>query len=359
MQTYLTLPKKASPVGTMHQPLWQRIILLTVLAYEAAGALMGGIMLITAPDGRFMNMPVQIMHGVFPDFRIPGFVLFGLGMLNAFACIAVLRRYTADWWMAALGLGGFIIWFVVEIIILQQLHWLHLMWGLPVLIGWFVLIPLIVLRRPVPATQKNLLLCGIFSSAWYVIINIYVPLKYEGYDLASWTVSELSAIGAPTRQLWVLLALLYPLLFAAFGWGVWYAAGQNRPLRVAAVLLLAYSVFNLYWPPMHMRGVVPSLTDTLHLVWASVTVLLMIALMAFGAVASGARFRTYTIASIALNILFGVLTFLEAPNITTGGATPTIGIFERINIGVFMLWIAVFAMAILKKEHVHQAGSKA
>jgi len=348
-----------TPLGMQvaHQPMWQRVILSTVLVYEAAGALMGGTMLIIAPDGHLMDMPIGIMHGAFPDFLVPGFILFGLGVLNTLACTAVLRRYVADWWMAALGLGGFVVWFVVEIIILQELHGLHLMWGLPVLLGWLVLIPLIALRHPVPATTKNLVICGILSSLWYVVVNIYVPLRYEGYSFATWTVSELSAIGAPTRQLWVLLVLLYPLLFCAFGWGVLQAAGHSRSLRTVGALVLAYSVFNLYWPPMHMRGVEPTWTDTLHLVWASVTVLLMMTMMAFGAAAFGSQFRAYTIASIALHILFGILTFLEAPEISANGPTPTIGIFERINIGIFMLWVAVFALVLLnKKQARHAAG---
>jgi hypothetical protein len=126
---------------------WPRIVLLIVLGYEAAGALVGGALLIAAPDGRLMKMPVRIMHGFFPDFLIPGILLLGLGILNGIAFYAVLQRKTNDWIMAGLALGGFIIWFVVEIIILRELHWLHLMWGLPVLLGSIAGIPLMIGRN--------------------------------------------------------------------------------------------------------------------------------------------------------------------------------------------------------------------
>ena len=129
------------------QPRWQRITLLSVLGYEATGALSGGILLALAPDGRLMDMPVEIMHGFFKDFLIPGFMLIGLGILNAAAFITVLLKNRNGWILASLALGGLFIWFTVEIIILQEFHWLHAMWGLPVLVGIMVTIPLVISHR--------------------------------------------------------------------------------------------------------------------------------------------------------------------------------------------------------------------
>ena len=103
-------------------------------------------MLAISPDGKLMNMPVSIMHGSFADFLVPGIILLGLGVLNAAAFITVLRRKSPDWIMAYLALGGLAIWFGVEIVILQQLHWLHLMWGGPVIIGLLAAIRLIPSR---------------------------------------------------------------------------------------------------------------------------------------------------------------------------------------------------------------------
>ncbi len=198
-------------------------------------------------------------------------------------------------------------------------------------------------------SMKVLLVCGILSSLWYIAINIYVPAQYEGYRVASYTVSELSAIGAPTRRLWLLLVIAYPVLFAAFGWGVLLSA-CDRLLRVTGGLILAYAIFNVYWPPMHIRGLEPTLTDTLHITWAMTVVLLMIAVMVFAALALGKRFRIYTISTIALHLIFGVLSALQAPNIPRNDPTPMIGIWERINIGVFMIWVIVLAMVLLQRE---------
>jgi hypothetical protein len=200
------------------------------------------------------------------------------------------------------------------------------------------------------------LTCGILSSLLYVLMNIFIPMQFEGYSYSVHTVSELSAIGAPTRQLWVWLAFVYISLFAAFAVGVWKSVDGNRFLRITAILMFVYSIVNFYWPPMHLRGNEPTLTDTLHIVWAMITVLLMMLMMGFGAAALGKRFRLYTVISITAHLVFGILTSLEAPNIPTNEPTPWIGIWERINIAVFMIWIVVLAIALMRRNAVLWAG---
>ena len=59
--------------------------------------------------------------------------------------------------------------------------------------------------------RKILLSCGFISSLFYLAINIVVPFYFPGYSFVSQTVSELSAIGTPTRTLWVLLATVYTI----------------------------------------------------------------------------------------------------------------------------------------------------
>jgi hypothetical protein len=177
-------------------------------------------------------------------------------------------------------------------------------------------------------------------------MNVFVAMQWEGYSLASGTVSELSAIGAPTRRLWLLLGIPYTLLVAAFGWGVRASAPRNRPLRAAGGLLIAYGVVGLFWPPMHLRGTEPTLTDTLHIVFTMVTVLLMMLAIGFGAAALGRAFRLYSITTIVILVAFGTLAGLDGPRIAANLPTPWIGVWERINIGAFLLWVIVLAAAL-------------
>jgi hypothetical protein len=184
-------------------------------------------------------------------------------------------------------------------------------------------------------------------------VNIIVPVKYPGYDMASFTVSELSAIDTPTRQLWILLCIPYTLFLFTFGMGVWLTSGQNKLLRILAIFLIIDAVFGAYWPPMHQRQVIAAdggtLTDTLHLVWAGITLLLFLIIMTLGAMALSKAFRWYTAVTLLVFIVFGYLTSTEAPGISEGQPTPHLGIWERVNMGAHMLWVAVLSMVLLKK----------
>ena len=209
-----------------------------------------------------------------------------------------------------------------------------------------------------------LLVCGIAAPLLYFGMLVWIPPLWPGYSSASQTVSELSAIDAPTRSLWVALGLVYTLLLAAFGWGVWTSAQGARSLRVVGALLFAAGVFGLFWPPMHLREVLAeggkTLTDTLHIVWTAVNGLLMMIAMGFAAAALGKRFRFYSIGSIAALLVTGAITSEDAAWLEANLPTPGMGVWERINVGVMMLWLLVLALALLRlhgKGRVYEADT--
>jgi hypothetical protein len=202
--------------------------------------------------------------------------------------------------------------------------------------------------------RKLLLVCGVVSSLLYVAMTVLVAMQWEGYSSASQTISELSAIGAPTRSIWVLPATVYTLLVTAFGWGVWKSSGQIRKLRISGGLIVAYGGLGVVWPffPMHLRETLAAggstLSDTMHIALASVTVVLMLLAIGFGAAAFGKRFRDYSIASLGVLLAFGALTFWEAPGVANNLPTPWLGVWERINVGVFLLWVVALATTLLR-----------
>lgn len=201
-------------------------------------------------------------------------------------------------------------------------------------------------------SRQVLLVCGIISSLLYAAM--IWAIRYPGYSLLSQVPSELTAIGAPTQALWARLAWIYTALVIAFGIGLWNSAGRNRPLGIAGGLILAYAALGFLWPfaAMHRREVLAAgggtPGDAMHVVLGGVTVVLMFLSIGFGAAAFGTRFRLYSIASVVVLLAFGGLTFLEAPRLGTNVPTPWIGLWERINISVFLLWIAVLAIAVLR-----------
>jgi hypothetical protein len=208
-------------------------------------------------------------------------------------------------------------------------------------------------RLTIILTGRYLLYYGILSTAWYIITNIIVPAQYAGYNISSQTVSELSAIDSPTRTLWIVLCSFYTLLLVAFGIGVWLTSDQNKKLRFVATIIIFDAVFGIFWPPMHQREVIAAgggtTSDTLHIIWTFIHLLLVLLMIGFGAAALGKGFRIYSIVTVVLFIVFGILTSRESHGIDTGQATPYIGIWERINMGAYMLWIVVFAIELIRR----------
>lgn len=204
--------------------------------------------------------------------------------------------------------------------------------------------------------KNALLLCGIFSSLLYVAMNIFVAMRYPGYNSVTYAVSELSAIGAPTRSLWTSWAFVYTFLVMAFGWGILRASDGNRAVRMMGILILVYGALGFGWhfAPMHQRDVLAAgggtISDTMHIVFSFVTVFLMLIAIGFGAAAFGKTFRLYSIISLVTLLIFGILTGLEAPGIDANQPTPMIGVWERINIGIFLLWVIVLALVLLKRR---------
>lgn len=205
--------------------------------------------------------------------------------------------------------------------------------------------------------RKALLVCGILSSLLYVATDIVAAMRYEGYSYTSQTISELSAIGAPTRAFLGPVYFAYEVLLIAFGLGVWVSAGRKRALRVTGGLMVAHGVVNMAVGPfssMHMRETVAmggaTLSDTLHIALASVTVLLILLTIGFGATAFGKRFRLYSIVTIVILVVFGALTGLEGLKVAANLPTPWIGVTERINVYGYMLWVVVLATALLRVQ---------
>jgi hypothetical protein len=144
----------------------------------------------------------------------------------------------------------------------------------------------------------------------------------------------------------------YAVLMIAFGWIVWTSAPPNRALRVVGVLLMASTVFGQFWPPMHQRAVLAAgggtLTDTLHLVWATITGFFFMLIVGVGAAALGKRFRIYSIVTMVIGLACGAVTGTYAAQVQADLPTPWVGVWERIGIATFMAWIAVLATALLR-----------
>lgn len=134
----------------------------------------------------------------------------------------------------------------------------------------------------------------------------------------------------------------------------WLSANGNRKLRIVAAVIIFDAVFGFFWPPMHRREVLAAgggtLTDTLHIVWAFVHLVLMLLMIGFGAASFGKAFRVFSVGIVLVFIVFGILTTQESFGLEAGLPTPHVGIWERVNMGAYMLWVVVFAILLMRRK---------
>ena len=203
-------------------------------------------------------------------------------------------------------------------------------------------------------TRQVLLACGILSAVLYVATDILGGLRYDGYSFTSQAISELMARGAPSERFVDPLFIAYGVLSLAFGVGVFReGAGRNRSMRIAGACLMGNALIGLSGPTlfeMSQRGAGSLAGDTPHIVLTGVLSLLILLAIGFGAWALGWRFRTYSLGTLLLVVAFGALTVPHAARLAAGQPTPGFGVVERISIYTSMLWMAVFAVALLRSN---------
>jgi hypothetical protein len=201
--------------------------------------------------------------------------------------------------------------------------------------------------------KRVLLISGIFSAVFYIITDLLASWWYDGYSIIDQNYSELLATGAPTRPVMLLVSVVYNLLVIAFAIGIWTSANQKRTSKITGALMAGYAILSMVTPSffqMDMRGAQITPLGSLHPIMTAVMSLFILLSMGFGAFLLSKQFRLYSFITIILLLVFGFITGLQAPQLTTGQPTPLMGFTERINIYSTMIWFAVFSIALQRAE---------
>jgi hypothetical protein len=214
------------------------------------------------------------------------------------------------------------------------------------------------------AVDRALLACSAAYALVYAAVNDVIAASlYDGYSRMSQAVSELSAVGAPTRAFLTATVPLCMALLTAFGIGVWRSAGGSRALRVAAAVIVAHAASAPLWllAPMSRREVIAAggggLNDTLHLAMTALTIVLIVSYVGFGAAAFGWRFRIYSMLAVLAMLAAGTWTGVESAKLPSGEPTPWMGFAERVSIVVWLAWLIAFAVAVLRRSRMAVAPS--
>jgi hypothetical protein len=174
-----------------------------------------------------------------------------------------------------------------------------------------------------------LLGCGVVSSVLYIAVDVLGSLRYPGYSYADQEFSELTAAGSPVRSLMIALnEIPYTVLVAAFAGGLWTSAEPKRAGRITGAMLIGYALSGMVtgvFFPMKRREALAAGEGTL-------------------------RNAMHPPGTIAILIVFGVLTSLQVGRMEANEPTPWMGVEERINIYATMLWVAALAIGLLRAQ---------
>ncbi len=198
---------------------------------------------------------------------------------------------------------------------------------------------------------------GMIAPVIYIAGDILASARYEDYSYVDHTISELNAVGAPTRPLTIAVGLVVYALLIAFGAGIWSAAADRR-LRVSGAVLVGLGVLSLWAVPFASMRVRGAEQDPTHVMAGGVAVVLLVIAMAFAAAALGPRFRYYTIATILVMLGFGAWTAVDGPRVAEGLDTPWLGVKERISFYSYNLWFLLLALALLRGRAGGAAGDR-
>lgn len=200
--------------------------------------------------------------------------------------------------------------------------------------------------------KKIFLICGIIASVLCIGTDIFTAMTLDGYSYLDQAVSELTAIGASTRPMVVTLLAICNVLLIAFGLGVRMSAQEKR-LRLVGNLIVIFAIVGLVSLnfPMNQRGVDRTFSDTMHLAFGGVAVLLMVLFIGFGTVSFGKKFRYFSIGTILAILGFGIWAGTQGAKVAMGISTPWFGVIERVSYYLPFIWLMALAVALLRKDN--------
>lgn len=204
-------------------------------------------------------------------------------------------------------------------------------------------------RTETAMLRKILLACGVISSLIYIGADLMAAFLYPAaHSFTAQALSELTAIGAPTKTLVEPIFIGYDLLVIAFAIGLWMSVSDDR-LRVSAAFIGALGVVGLAAAPfadMKPRGSEFAANDLLHLIVTSIIVLCIFGGVIFSSATLGRRFFTYSVITMVILAVFGGLAGLQGVQLAAGEATPWLGTVERVHIGAYLLWMAILSLSV-------------
>lgn len=199
---------------------------------------------------------------------------------------------------------------------------------------------------------RKLTLSGMLGVLAYVLHVILGGTLWKGYSHLMQPISDLTASGAPDRDLLSIITLIYGLLSIAFSVSAFMYVRDFAPKLAKSGILVFLSMhlvsitYGLF--PQDLPGSPVTFLGTMHIVVTALIVPLTILsplLVGYGLrkVPSFKNFATYSIVTgIAIFIAGGTTAMFYANKL------PYFGLVERINIGTLELWMFLLSLKLFR-----------
>jgi hypothetical protein len=184
----------------------------------------------------------------------------------------------------------------------------------------------------------------------YVLHIVLGGFLWNGYSHLMQPISDLTATGAPNREILEIILWFYAIPAILYGLFAYLYMRKFTP-KVAQVGMLLYLImqivsFSYHFFPQDLPGAEPTFTGTMHLL----VTFLIIPLTIFAPILIGAGFRKiigfkrfgiYSIITGILIFIFGATTALFFAQ-----KLPFFGLVERLNIGMLQIWTFITALKL-------------
>jgi hypothetical protein len=206
-----------------------------------------------------------------------------------------------------------------------------------------------MLRRPLITIGA----LGIAAVALYVGATVLGGILDPQYSHVRNAISELTGSEAPNRAVLAPIYIIYNVVLFGFAYALFRASSGGSLFRVTVVLFAIgglSGIGQVTFFRMDAVGTAATTAGTMHLVLAGVSSLLTVGTaiiygFTFRQEATFRRLSTYSFATALLLVL-------TASAAVASVGTDVMGLFERITIGVFMLWVVVVsAYSLLAARH--------
>ena len=200
--------------------------------------------------------------------------------------------------------------------------------------------------------RKILVSCGIAAPILYIVTAIIgAALRPDDYSHIVNAISELLSNGAPNKAVLDVVFNIYNALLLAFAIGA-YSTLKTLPrtARISMGILIGIQALSFSWGffPMDPLGSEATFAGTIHNILGGVVALatiIMPLLMGLGVrrLDDFSRYAIYSFVSSTIIFVSGLTGVILA-----GQGVQLFGLFERITIGAYEVWIFVTALCLLK-----------